>query len=132
MFGRIKRTLRNGKVRTGFLVLMAALFLGGYFFKPAFGANGLFGGGSVLAQAEHSAGESIKLFAPLRDYVWGERLALIVVLVIAIAGLALRADAGQAGQGGRPGHAEDAGDRRRPSARGPTPTWAPSSARSAR
>ena len=76
-----------------------------------------------------------QFFGPLLDsqkYPTAEQVALIAVLLIAVAGLVYARHVGQAGAGGRPGHGADAGDRRAPCARGPTPIWVPKPARSCR
>ena len=80
MIQDMMRRLRQGKVRTGYLVLLAVFFLGAYAWTAAGGAT--VGAGALMVQEK-----SFRFFAPLTDYALGERAALLVVLAIALAGL---------------------------------------------
>jgi len=74
------RRLRQGKVRTPYLAMLAVFFIGAYLWSAAGGATGA---GAI----EGLQSQGFRFFAPLRDYSAGERTALLVVLAIAVAGL---------------------------------------------
>ncbi|WP_428939062.1 sodium-translocating pyrophosphatase [Fontivita pretiosa] len=98
MLNGIRRTLRRGKVKTGFLVVMACLFAGLYIWQPSLGqlptAQPAPGGETlqaVSAGGEVEHGGAFKYFSPLRagsTFSTGEKIALIGSLLTALAALA--------------------------------------------
>jgi len=95
MFNALKRQWKQGKVKTGFLVVMAGLFALGYFWKPVFGQHGLIPAvessptGVLKAAAPAQAEEAFKPFGLFTSdrYTPAERISLLAVLVVAVAGL---------------------------------------------
>jgi K(+)-stimulated pyrophosphate-energized sodium pump len=86
MFGALRKKWRNPNVRTACLVLMAVFIAGTYLAMPAFSADTAKSAGEGAAPAGEHAFQG--WFTPLTTFPVGERIALIMVLVVAIAGLA--------------------------------------------
>ena len=100
MLKSLREKWRSGRVQTAYLVLLAAFFVGGYFYLPQLGlsAEGVAEQPAVaapapaadavapVAEASHHA---VQWFAPIFSdhYPWPEKVSLILVLLVAIGGL---------------------------------------------
>jgi K(+)-stimulated pyrophosphate-energized sodium pump len=70
------------------LALLLVFFLGAHFAAPVFSQDAQPAAGApAAAPAAESAGHSFQWFSPLTQYDIGERIALILVLLVAVAGL---------------------------------------------
>ncbi|HEY8667459.1 MAG TPA: sodium/proton-translocating pyrophosphatase, partial [Tepidisphaeraceae bacterium] len=94
MMDHLRRALRQGKIKTTYLILLAFIFGTAYFFRPALGENGL----TLKPAAEltntvaPSGGQAtftyFSFLQPGSMFSKGERAALFASLLVALAALA--------------------------------------------
>ena len=90
MFQAFRKKWRQRKVQVAYLAIMAVLFAGGYYALPVLSADA---SAPQAGAAENPVAKAVEggfqWFAPFTDVKFGtgERVALIVILVIAVAGL---------------------------------------------
>jgi K(+)-stimulated pyrophosphate-energized sodium pump len=87
MLRTLQKRLRSGRARTTFLVVMAALFLTGYFWRPSFGQPSASASTTTTSHVEEFHPFGMWFGAEKDKYSPFEKASLVVVLLIAVAGL---------------------------------------------